>query len=249
MGYIYRITNTIDGKRYIGQSKCIDIDTRWKQHKKVDRHCIGPYLFNAYKKHGIENFKFEIVCVCFDEDCDKYEKEYILKFNTITPNGYNIKLGPTFSKHTEDSKERIRQKLRERYKVDEVMRKNLSIRVNKGVPISDAQKEKLSVSGKKYWETMTEEKYKEICEKRKENCKKRTKITTTNSNQLSGFQDRWKAQQKKVGKFDLSGNLVEEFPSVMIASEKVGLHHATIRKVCRGQKHYHTAGGFKWKFL
>ena len=124
MGYIYRITNTIDGKRYIGQTKCSDIETRWKQHKKVDRHCIGPYLYNAYSKHGIENFKFEVVCICFDEDCDKFEKEYIIKYNTITPNGYNIKLGHTFSKHTVDSKERIRQALKERYKTDEIFLTN-----------------------------------------------------------------------------------------------------------------------------
>ncbi len=249
MGYIYRITNTIDGKRYVGQSKCEDIEKRWKQHKKVDRKCIGPYLFNAYKKHGIENFKFEIVCICFDEDCDKYEKEYILKFNTITPNGYNIKLGPTFSKHTQDSKELIRQKMKELYKNDEKFRNQLRNYSRAGAVTSEEQKEKLRITSKRYWDTMTDEKYKEICKKRKEDYKRRTKEVKSNSNQLSGFQERWKKQQKRVGKFDLIGNLVEEFPSVMIAAEKVGLHHATIRKVCRGQKHYHTAGGFKWKFL
>ncbi len=242
MGYIYRITNIIDGKRYIGQTKCDDVETRWKQHRKIDSHCIGPYLFNAYRKHGIENFKFEIVCICFDEDCDKYEKEYILKFNTITPNGYNIKLGPTFSKHTVDSKELIRQKLKERYKTDEVMRKNLSYR-RTGLVTTDEHKEKLRIAHKKYWENISDEKYKEICAKRKENYKK------PENHNISGLSIGWKARQKKVGKFDLSGNLIEEYVSVMSAAEDIGLHHATIRKVCRGQKHYHTAGGFKWKFL
>jgi group I intron endonuclease len=248
MGYIYRITNTIDGKRYIGQTKCDDVETRWKQHKKVDRHCIGPYLFNAYSKHGIENFKFEIVCVCFDEDCDKYEKEYILKFNTITPNGYNIKLGPTFSKHTVDSKELIRQKMKEKYKTDEKFRSQLRNYTRAGAVTSVEHKEKLRITSKRYWETMTEDKYKEICDKRRENYKKREALNPIIRN-ISGLSVGWKAQQKRVGKFDLSDNLVEEYESVMIAAERVGLHHATIRKVCRGKKHYHTAGGFKWKFL
>lgn len=245
MGYIYRITNTIDGKRYIGQSKCDDIEKRWKQHKKVDRNCIGPYLFNAYSKHGIEKFKFEIVCICFDEDCDKYEKEYILKFNTITPNGYNIKLGPTFSKHTQDSKELIRQKLRERYKVDEVMRKNLSIRKNKGVPISDAQKEKLRISHKRYWNNMTDEKYKEICDKRKERCKVKD---TTNKN-YSGLLLGVESVRKSVGKYDSNDNLLEKYDSILDAANKNGLSHSGISRVCRGVKHNYTAGGFKWKFL
>lgn len=233
MGYIYRITNTTDGKRYIGQTKCNDVSKRWKQHKKVDRNCIGPYLYNAYTKHGIENFKFEIVCVCFDEDCDKYEKEYILKFNTLVPNGYNINLGNSISKHSEESKERIRQKMIE-YHRNKIYIKRV---------ITEEQKKKLSITSKKYWDTITDEKYKEICNRRKENYK------NPNNHKISGLLIGWKARQKRVGKYDLSGNLVEEFPSVIIAAETVGLHHATIRKVCRGQKHYHTAGGFKWKFL
>jgi len=48
-------------------------------------------LFNAYVKYGIENFKFEIVCICFDEACNELEKFYIEKFKTLYPNGYNLR--------------------------------------------------------------------------------------------------------------------------------------------------------------
>jgi group I intron endonuclease len=93
MGYVYLVKNKINGKMYVGQSKCDDINKRWKQHKLCSKRYIGTYLLNAYKKHGIENFIFKIICICFDEDCDIYEKEYIKKYNTIAPNGYNLTPG------------------------------------------------------------------------------------------------------------------------------------------------------------
>ena len=45
------------------------------------------------KKHGVDKFTFEILIICFDEDLVKYEKEYIKKYNSQTPNGYNILSG------------------------------------------------------------------------------------------------------------------------------------------------------------
>ena len=32
MGYIYMVENKVNGKKYVGQTKCADIETRWKQH-------------------------------------------------------------------------------------------------------------------------------------------------------------------------------------------------------------------------
>ena len=45
-----------------------DINKRWNKHKQVNKSFIGTCLFNAYKKYGIDNFKFKILCICFDED-------------------------------------------------------------------------------------------------------------------------------------------------------------------------------------
>jgi len=93
MGYVYLVTNIITGKKYVGQSKCDDIETRWASHRKMLKDSIGRYLLSAYHKYGIKNFKFQIICVCFDENCDTFEEEYIKKFNTLVPNGYNLKTG------------------------------------------------------------------------------------------------------------------------------------------------------------
>jgi group I intron endonuclease len=112
MGYIYMVENTINNKKYIGQTIREDIKTRWKYHKTLNsKKYIGQILFNAYKKYGIDNFKFKIICVCFDEDTNKYEKEYINKYNTLYPNGYNLLIGGDNKKHSEITKKVLSEKM------------------------------------------------------------------------------------------------------------------------------------------
>lgn len=87
---IYKITNKINGKVYIGQS--VDIFSRWKYHRT---HLQNPTaLHKALKKYGIENFTFEIL---EETPLDKNymnEREiyYISYFNSYNK-GYNETLG------------------------------------------------------------------------------------------------------------------------------------------------------------
>ena len=111
MGYIYLIENTINCKKYIGQTIQNDINKRWNKHKQVNKSFIGTCLYNAYKKYGISNFKFKIICVCFDEDTNKFEEEYVKKYNTLYPNGYNMIEGGKSRKFTPFLKELISSKL------------------------------------------------------------------------------------------------------------------------------------------
>jgi len=112
MGYIYSITNKIDGKKYIGQTVEKDVYNRWKDHLKKSSNC--RYL-HAFEKHGKENFKFEVVIICFDKDLDRYEKEYMDHFNTLVPNGYNLREAGNHGHHNEETKKKIRESLKERY--------------------------------------------------------------------------------------------------------------------------------------
>ena len=90
MGYIYKITNIITGKCYIGETTQ-DYNRRWNKHINSLKYKEGcPLLKASMKKHGIHNFTFKIVIICFNEDLIKYEREYIKKYNSQTPNGYNI---------------------------------------------------------------------------------------------------------------------------------------------------------------
>ena len=92
---IYKITNNINNKSYIGQS--INIEKRIKEHfwKSFLEKDISftSILHTAIRKYGKENFVIEVLEECSLEELDDKEKYYIKKYNTISPNGYNILSG------------------------------------------------------------------------------------------------------------------------------------------------------------
>lgn len=84
---IYKITNKINGKSYIGQST--NIEGRFERHKNEKRYILGE----AFNKYGIDNFNFEIIEECPKKELNEKEIFYIDFYNTITPFGYNIQTG------------------------------------------------------------------------------------------------------------------------------------------------------------
>lgn len=91
---IYKITNKINKKVYIGQS--VNIHKRKLGHfnkLKHNRH-HNKYLQNSFAKYGIENFDFEILCYCLESELDDKEKEYIAFYESTNRNkGYNLMYG------------------------------------------------------------------------------------------------------------------------------------------------------------
>lgn len=107
---IYKITNSVDGKIYVGQSK--NIYRRWKEHKtelnnkrKNNRHL--QYAWNKYKE---ENFIFCIIEQCTMDELDSKEDYWINHYNSTNENcGYNVVTGGNLSKIIpEEMKERLR---------------------------------------------------------------------------------------------------------------------------------------------
>ena len=246
MGYVYLVTNTITGKRYVGQSKCDDIETRWASHKKMLKDSIGRYLLSAYHKYGIKNFKFQIICVCFDENCDTFEEEYIKKFNTLVPNEYNLKTGGKSSRHSEETKELISKKLRER--VTDEIRLEMRER-SKNNPIfsylkvyTDEEKLIKSKKQKEYWENLTNEEKNKISDERKSRMKTSTKV-------VAALEKGRESLRKKVGKYDINNNLIAEYMTITEASILNNISHSSISKVCLKKPKYHTAGGYIWKYI
>ena len=80
---VYITTNLINGRQYIGDHSTDNLNDGYLGS--------GKALIKAISKYGKENFKREIL-----EECDtkltawRKQKEYISKYNTITPHGYNI---------------------------------------------------------------------------------------------------------------------------------------------------------------
>jgi group I intron endonuclease len=111
MGFIYKITNTINGMIYIGQT-IQTLEDRWRQHRKKSSTCL--YLKRAFEKHGIDNFIFEMICSCNNEELDKLEIHYMNEFNSIVPNGYNLREGGNSGRHNEETKKKISEAVKEK---------------------------------------------------------------------------------------------------------------------------------------
>lgn len=92
MGVIYKITNDINGKSYIGQS--INFQERKRQH--FDEKTWAKYpniaLYKAMKKYGKENFSIKVIDEVPDYMLNCKEQYYIQMFDTYR-NGYNMTLG------------------------------------------------------------------------------------------------------------------------------------------------------------
>lgn len=87
---IYKITNNINGKIYIGKSK--NIGHRLNQHRQNARRGTMP-IYRAFRKYGLGNFTFEIIYIASDvlsfELCS-LERKYIKQYKSNNPRyGYN----------------------------------------------------------------------------------------------------------------------------------------------------------------
>lgn len=110
---IYKITNIINKKVYIGQSK--NIEKRFSKHKKYTQN---EHLKNAFSKYGIYNFSFEILFKLENNSdnirkiLDEKEKEFISLYEaTNREKGYNIQSGGFIGcSHSEETKKKLREK-------------------------------------------------------------------------------------------------------------------------------------------
>lgn len=87
---IYKITNKINGKCYIGLAK--NIANRWSQHKNFEVNDNSKKLYWAFQEYGIENFEFEVVKYCEPNKLAYWEKHFIEQFDSYK-NGYNNSYG------------------------------------------------------------------------------------------------------------------------------------------------------------
>lgn len=89
---VYKITNLINGKVYIGSSICVE--KRWKQHINSSQNPNNPsYIYplqGALRKYGIDKFDFSILSNNFNstDEMEQYEYEMICTYDSVN-NGYN----------------------------------------------------------------------------------------------------------------------------------------------------------------
>ncbi len=102
---IYKVTNKINGKIYVGQTVG-DLKRRKSVHlsnAKAGRE--DNYFYNAIGKYGSDNFNWEVLEECNDIDKLNEREEYWIKeLNTISPSGYNLRYGGKNSLYSEEHK-------------------------------------------------------------------------------------------------------------------------------------------------
>jgi|GEM_PF-6752912 len=106
---IYKITNLINGKCYIGQS--VNVEGRLRHHRimlESDSHW-NKHLQYSVNKYGLDNFKFELIEECNREDLSQRERYWIQHYNSFN-NGFNKTTGgenETGWIHDEETKSKI----------------------------------------------------------------------------------------------------------------------------------------------
>lgn len=98
MGLIYKITNKVNNKSYIGQTTQT-LEKRWKKH--LNQLNDNTYFHRAIKKYGANNFLKEILeDNIFNEKLDEREIYWIAKEGTYIDNGgYNLTVGGKSTPH------------------------------------------------------------------------------------------------------------------------------------------------------
>lgn len=128
--YVYKITNLVNGKIYIGKHSTDDIEDGYMGS--------GIRVKQAYQKYGLENFNKEVIQFYTNNDeLNQGEIYWIANFNSTDPEiGYNLTYGGDGGTPTEEARRKISESLKGRRAW------------NKGKQMSEEQKRKISISNK-----------------------------------------------------------------------------------------------------
>lgn len=150
--FIYCIENTINGKKYVGQT-IETLDKRFKKHKSHANRGANTLLHKALRKYSPETFTISLLETCNSlEEMNLKEIEWISKLNTTNKNiGYNLTIGGRGSANghivTEKTKKNISKGMKNFYSNLE-NRKKTSILVKEGM---QKWKESLSLDEYNQW--------------------------------------------------------------------------------------------------
>ena len=215
---IYKITNLLNQKSYIGQS--INIEVRFNKHKTAKDDF---YIHRALRKYGIENFSFEIIELCDLLQLDEKEKFWINYYNSLVPNGYNMIPGGSNGAGLSKGKPVLQYDLQGNFiaKYPSVRQAALDLDLNTS-NINSCCHGKRNYVGDWQW-----------------------RFEDSNL-PLQKIEVIEKIIIKKIiVQYDLNDNFIAEYPSALEAKRQTGIHNGNIGECCRGKRK--SAGGYKWK--
>lgn len=227
-GDIYLLTNLVNGKIYVGQTRCAKGGYlgRWKDHVYVAEREEKPlwYVDRAIKKHGKENFKIELleqaqfsdIDSCVDW-MDEREVVYIEKLNS-RKNGYNLTGGGKGNRGWDVPMD-LRIRFRERVKGYSRL----------GTKHSEESRNKMSISMREHYSDPD-----------------RKEVTLAKRRANRSVNPYESKNRKPILQYDMLGNFVAEYPFSGAAAEALNLHKETIGATCRGYSR--VAGQFTFRF-
>lgn len=215
---VYVHTNKTNQKKYVGLTKQ-DPKKRWANGT---HYTNSTYFKHAIEKYGWDNFDHEIVATLLtSEEAAALEISLIEKYNTTDPNyGYNLDSGGSYTKHSEITKDKIRNKIL-------------------GIKRSDETKEKIrqALTGNKNC----------LGRKQTEEAKRKNAEAHTNrTHTVSDDAKRRMSEHRKDKKSVFCVELDQEFPSICAAARFVNGSQGTISSVLAGTRK--TAYGYHWEF-
>ena len=229
---VYQIFNIITEENYIGSS--VNIKNRTKHHLHMLRKGIhgNKYLQRVWNKYGEENFMFLPLEFCEKENIIEMEQKW-LDYTNPKYNILRIAKSAFGFKHTKENIEKFKelQKIlwRNKPEKEKEIAKDRLRNLRKGMTISKEHFEKLMEGHRKakMWERPEAEE-----RKRKQRINNTLKIS------------------KPVLQFTKDGVYIQEFPSVKVAGESIGLkqsQYSTISAVCLGRNGRKQCYGYIWK--
>lgn len=227
---IYKITNKINGKFYIGQS--IHIEHRIMDHKAPRSSKRNYPICRAIKKYGRENFSYEIIEVCQLEQLNEKEINYI---KTLCPH-YNISEGgsgnrgycpsPELRKHLSRKNKEYWENLSDEKKI--IVMRNLKTKKNHLVR---------EVTKKKISETLMGHNY---------NTPKSNSLRSDFMKEYSKNHDMARRKRAVLQLDKITGEVLNEFETIKQAAEAVAVGPTCVLGVIKGRRK--TTGGFRWEY-
>ena len=221
-GFIYMYTSP-SGKKYIGQTIRSLVERSGKRgHGYRGCECF----YSAIQKYGFDTFKKEILKEVKVSELDETEKEFIQRYNTLTPNGYNISAGGQMIGKS--------RKIRAVYQYSAV--DGRLIREWKG-GASEIVRE-INIKGKNILENcLIGKTY--MCHGYCWSYIKMEHFPIENKKVDNN--------RKEIKQYSLDGKkLLRVFSSVSEAARESGCERSAIKRCCRGELHCH--GGYVWRF-
>lgn len=247
--YCVYIHTSPSGKMYVGLTSSKPKE-RWGKsgagylHKNKNGKYKQPAFAYAILKYGWDNFEHEIVANNLTKDeADNLEKSLIDKFNTRNPKyGYNIKEGGSNGGHSEETKRKIGEFNKNKHLSEE--HKNKISKASKGRQVSEETRKKISESLKgKYIGDKSPLYGKHHSEEHRRKNSESHKGKNTGKDSPSA---------RKIIQYDLNGDTIKIWFSIIDASRELGLSKEGIHQCCSHRDCYSyckTLGGFIWRYF